>query len=169
MIGQFIIGRVGAPFGLKGQVKVRPFSGEIEHLLTLESVILRRDGTEQVLRIEESAPMPPAALLKFAGIDSPEAVKKLQGAELLVDRAQASPLGPGEFYIEDLRGLRVLAADTGETLGHITDILEGGGGELAEIKLASGALKLVPFREEFLTGVSPEQGQVILLHRWILE
>lgn len=169
MIEQFIIGRVGASFGLKGLVKVRPFSGEIEHLLTLKSVIIRRDGTEQTLQIEESAPMPPVALLKFAGIDSPEAVKNLQGADLLVDRARASPLGPGEFYIEDLRGLPVLATDTGETLGHITDILEGGGGDLAEIKLPAGELKLVPFRKEFFTGISPEQGHVILLHRWILE
>ena len=133
---RFVIGLAGAPFGLKGFVKVRPFSGDIEHLLTLQSVAVRLAGKERIMRIEESSPSPPAVLMKFAGIDSPEAAKTLTGAELLVDRKQASPLGPGEFYVEDLRGLAVVDREDGKTLGHITGIVEGGGGDLAEIRLS---------------------------------
>jgi 16S rRNA processing protein RimM len=166
MIEQFVAALIGAPFGLTGMVKVRPFSGEIDHLLALRSVAARQNGTERVLRIEQSVPQPPFVLIKFAGIDSPEAAKTLGGAELLVDRGQASPLRPGEFYVEDLKGLAVISGD--EILGHITDIIESGG-ELAEIRLTDGQLKLVPFRREFFSEISPETGRVVLRHTWILE
>ena len=168
MTERFIAGLVGAPFGLKGFVKVRPFSGEIEHLLRLQSVIIRQGSKERLLKIEESEASPPVVLLRFAGIDSPEAAKALGGAQLVVDREQASPLQAGEFYVEDLKGLAVTAPG-GEIVGHITDIVEGGGGELAEIRLNNGELKLVPFRREFFTEIEPEKGMVALQNVWILE
>jgi 16S rRNA processing protein RimM len=164
---QFIAGTVGGPFGLKGFVKVRPLSGESDHLLKLHSVLVRQDGKERVLKIEESRLSFPAVLIKFAGVDSPEAAKTLSGAELLVDRQHASPLASDEFYVEDLKGLEVCSED-GEVLGHITDIVEGGGGELAELRLSGGAIKLVPFRKEFFSEISPEKGRLVLLNRWIL-
>ena len=169
LTGQFVAAIVGPPFGLKGFVKVRSLSGEIDHLLRLESAVLRQDGRERALAIEEIIPLPPAVLVKFAGFDSPEAAKTLAGAELLVDRDAACPLAPGEFYIEDLKGLTVAAADSGQIIGHITGILEGGGGELAEILLAGGGTKLVPFRKEFFAEINPEKGQALLLNLWILE
>jgi 16S rRNA processing protein RimM len=165
---QFIAALVGAPFGVKGQVKVRPFSGEVEHLLKLESIIARQSGKERILQIEESAAQPPGMLIKFAGFDSPEAVKELQGAELLVSREQAAALEPDEFYVEDLRGIAVLDK-AGGLLGHITDIIEGGGGELAEIKLPGGELKLAPFRKEFFVEINLEKGQAVLANHWVLE
>jgi 16S rRNA processing protein RimM len=171
---QFITGLIGPPFGLKGFVKIRPLSGEIEHLLRLQTVTVRQGEKERVFTIEESLAQPPALLMKFAGVDSPEAAKTLGGAELLVNRERASPLGPGEYYVEDLRGLAVVAEGTadipaGEILGRVTGIVEGGGGELAEITLAGGGVKLVPFRKEFFIEICPEKGRLILRNLWILE
>jgi 16S rRNA processing protein RimM len=81
-------------------------------------VTLRKDGDERLYAIEESAAAPPFALMRFAGYDSPEAVKALNGAELLVSREDAAPLQPGEFYVEDLKGLAVIAG--GDSTGGFT-------------------------------------------------
>ena len=172
MIDRFVAGLVGAPFGLKGFVKVKPLSGEIAHLLKLQSAVLRQKGREKTVAIEECSPALSQVVMKFAGIGSPEAAKVLSGAELLVCREDASPLGPGEFYVEDLKGLAVAAAGSGESdeiLGHVTGIVEGGGGDLVEIRLSTGEFKFVPFRKEFFVPVKPETGRLILLERWILE
>jgi len=180
---QFIAGIVGAPFGLKGFVKVKPLSGEIDHLLKLTSVTLRRDGKEQSLAIEETAAIPPAVAIRFAGCDTPEAAKSLRGAELLVSREDAAPLQSGEFYVEDLKGLLVIAAarpggasavfadesDHERVIGHIVNIIEGGGGDLVEIRLQSGEVKLVPFRKEFFSAVDLEKKQITLQNLWVLE
>ncbi|MCL2231341.1 MAG: ribosome maturation factor RimM [Treponema sp.] len=168
MTDKFIVGIIGAPFGVKGFVKVRPLSGETAHLLKLESVTICKDGKEQTLYIEESSSAGPAVHLRFKGIDSPEAAKTLTGAQLIVDRDEAAPLAPGEYYIEDLKGLPVLS-DKDELLGHITDIIEGGGGELIEIELADGIKKLVPFRKDFFPEISLSNGKVVLKNLWILE
>jgi 16S rRNA processing protein RimM len=168
MTGKFIIGITGAPFGINGMVKVRPFSGDINNLLKLKSVIICQNGNERELIIDESVPAPPVVLMRFSGINSPEAAKKFTGVKLIVNREQASPLAHGEYYVEDLKGLPV-TTENGDNIGEIIDIIEGGGGELAEIRLTNGEIKLVPFRNEFFTEIKPENKMIILSNLWILE
>jgi 16S rRNA processing protein RimM len=162
---------VGPPFGLKGFVKVKSLSGETAHLLKLKSVLLWQPGGERLWEVEESAPInTPASslLMKFRGIDTPEAARALRGAELITSRAHAAPLGEGEFYVEDLKGLGIFSK-SGERLGEIAAILEGGGGSLVELRLPSGETRLVPFRNEFFGDIDLPGGRVILLQNWILE
>ena len=173
MTEKFIIGLVGAPFGVNGFVKVRPCSGEIDHLLKLKSVIISKNEKERLLQIEESTALAEGSaksviLLHFTGFDSPEAAKTLTGAQLIASREQATPLKDGEFYIEDLKGLPVTTI-SGKTIGYITDITEGGGGELADIQLTGGEKRLVPFRKEFFTEINPDKGKIVLDNLWILE
>ena len=171
------MGVVGAPFGVKGFVKIHSMSGEIDHLLKLKQVILRHDEKETLVNIEETAASGLVALMRFSGIANPEAAKALAGAELLTDRKNASPLAPGEFYIEDLKGLAVVSAlpdnamsgAVNQQIGFIKDIIEGGNGELAEIKLTSSELRLVPFRKEFFPEIDLEKGRVVMENLWILE
>ena len=168
MTEKFVAGIVGAPFGVKGFLKVHPCSGEVEHLLKLKSVIINKDAKERRLSIEESSAAVPVVLMRFSGIDSPEKAKTLTGAHLIVGREDAAPLNNGEFYVEDLKGLTV-TAENGEIVGQITGIIEGGGAELAEIKLSNGEKRLVPFRKEFFPEINPQNGKVILQNLWILE
>ena len=192
MTDSFILAVIGSPFGVKGFVKVKSLSGETGHLALLKRVILRQGDVEKSYIIEETS-IPEeksSVLMKFSGIDSPEAAKTLTGAEIMGNRSQAAPLKTDEFYIEDLKGLKVvLAAKSAEQnqppsipvssypapsyneeiLGHITDIIEGGGSDLAEIRLLSGEKKLVPFRNEFFGKIDLENNTAVLLEKWILE
>jgi 16S rRNA processing protein RimM len=188
---RFATAVVGQPFGIEGFAKLKSLSGECSHLLGLSRVVLRNGTGEKEYCIEamkQGGSVPgsaPLLFVKFSGIDSPEDVKKLVGCELLVTRAAAAPLEDGEFYISDLKGLKVYCPTseaTGESaasgeyphyIGEITDIIEGGGGLLAEIRLfadgSEGRVCLVPFRAEFFGDVSVQQGSALLLKSWILE
>ena len=169
MTERFVIGIIGSPFGVKGFVKVRSCSGETGHFLKLQSVIVGKDGKEQEYHIDEvSISAPPAVLIKFNGIDSPEAAKTINGAQLITARDQAAPLDKDEFYIEDIKGLPV-QSNKGEIIGHVTDIIEGHG-ELIEIKiLKSGLMRLVPFRKEFFSEINPKKSRLVLHDIWILD
>ena len=118
--------------------------------------------------MEETLPHGDSVLMRFSGVQSPEAAKALKGAEIIAGRESAAPLKEGEFYIEDLKGLAVTGGN-GETLGHITDILEGGGGYLVEIELSDGRKRLAPFRNEFFADVLLDEGKIALLETWVLE
>ena len=170
MTDRFIVGIVGAPFGVRGQVKVHLPSGETSHVEELTSVLVSLAGREKTYVIEETGGGPSAFTVKFQGVDSPEAAKALKGAELIAPRDQAAPLEENEFYIEDLKGLSVVLGNrTGELLGTVQDILEGGGGQLVELRLSSGDLKLVPFRDEFFGDIDLRAGKMVLRERWILD
>ena len=176
MIEQFLVALVGAPFGIKRFVKTKPLSGEMEHLEQLETVVLRRATHETLFYIEDTLRVGSSLAVKFRGIDTPEAAKALSGAEMCTGRDHAAPLGKDEYYVEDLRGIPVTDTE-GAVLGHITDVLDGGGGQLIELRLTSplpgGEFRLVPFRKEFFGEVdvdnaSIEKRRAILLESWIL-
>lgn len=107
-------------------------------------------------------------LMRFTGIDSPEAARLLSGSEIIVDREYAAPLKEGEYYVEDMKGLQVVTAE-GRIMGHLSDVLEGGGGQLAEVTLASGEKRLAPYRKEFFGDLNFREGTIILLEPWVLE
>ena len=165
---RFTLGLVGAPFGLEGFVKVKPFSGETDHFTRLEKVTLKQKEKEKIWDIAEVTPRGDFLLLRFTGIDSPEAAALLKGAEIIVGREYAAPLKEGEYYVEDLKGLEVIE-NGGKVLGHITDVVEGGGGQLVEVMLLSGEKRFAPFRNEFFGELSLEGGKIVLLEPWILE
>src|SRR5215469_8165000 len=108
----FTLGIVGAPFGLKGFVKVRPFSGETAHFSRLKKVTLKKGEKEEIREVAEVTEtghefsQKPFLLMRFAGIENPEAAAALSGAEIITGREYAAPLNEGEFYVEDLKGLK---------------------------------------------------------------
>jgi 16S rRNA processing protein RimM len=168
---RFVSAVVLAPFALEGFVKLRSLSGETGHLLRLSSAVLRGKAGERVYKIEAVRAIkgsPSDILVKFKDIDTPEAAKTLSGAEVLLPRSEAAPLAEGEYYVKDLKGISVIDSDGGR-LGELCDIVEGGGGQLAEIRLFSGETRLVPFRNEFFGKTSLEKREIVLLARWILE
>lgn len=167
MVDRFVAGIVGAPFGVKGYVKVIVPSGEVSHLEDLRSAVLRKGGAERTCGVEDASGAPSSFVMKFKGFDSPEAAKVLTGSELVVDRADAAPLAEDEFYVEDLRGVAVTAG--GAKVGEIRDVVEGGGGQLVEVALQGGGSALVPFRSEFFGKVDVAAGTAELLAPWVLE
>ena len=159
---------MGSPFGLKGFVKIKSFSGEISHFSRLKKVTLKQGSTEQSWDIAETLSQGDTMLIRFAGVDSPEAAGALKGAQIIAGREFAAPLKEGEFYVEDLKEIDVLNKE-GSVLGHIINVMEGGGGDLVELKLLSGLVRIVPFRNEFFGDVNLKEGKIVLLETWILE
>jgi 16S rRNA processing protein RimM len=173
LTNRFVAGVLGQPFGLEGFIKLRSFSGETAHLERLSQMLLCKNGVTAAYSVAEIRSWPGVCHVRFAGFDTPEKAKTLSGAEIVVERKDAAPLGEDEFYIEDLKGLNLVSdgknAPAGVVFGMITGVVEGGGGNLLEMKLENGAARLVPFRDEFVGEVSLEKGVVVLTAPWVLE
>ena len=77
-------------------------------------------------------------------------------------------LKEGEFYITDL--CNAILVYKGNSVGTITDVVEGGGGFLLEVsEAATGKTVYIPFRSEFIGKINITAKKVELMHRWILE
>lgn len=180
--------------GLTGEFRIESASGRYEHLLKLKEVTVRQNGKDLVCKIESVSGNGNAFYMKLAGIETPEAAKKLNGAELRTSRENAVQLNKDEWYVEDLKGCSLLyfgnedgLADkvAPEKVGSITDVLEGGAGDLLEVVLSescgllaenvrktkSGKARtvLIPFNAEHVGKVDIQNKSVQLMHLWILE
>jgi len=171
------IGRLGAPKGVRGDLKVHSYSGESAHFRKLKSVELRgmdagsgapRTLRLQVLRVEGEGP---SLTIAFEGYPSPETARFLTGMDLIVPRANASPLGPDEWYIDDLVGLAITVE--GEKKAEVLSIIEGGAEPWLEVAILGTAATvappapvrkaIVPFRKVFVGEVDLKAGTIELL------
>lgn len=172
-----VTGIIRSPHGVNGFVKVESISGETVHFNGLTEVLVRPAGgvTPVCLEIEtiRTTSIPP--LVKFRGVDTPEAAKAFAGAEILIPRDKACPLEAGEWYVSDL--CQCVLVQNGVSVGLITGVMEGGESDLLEVTLSDGAVpgvpggekRYVPFRKEFVGDVDMTAKTVELMHRWILE
>jgi 16S rRNA processing protein RimM len=151
---------VRSSHGVKGFVKVLSFSGETAHLLRLRRVELNMNGKRRTLAIEEARHFKNGALLKFEGIESPEAAKALSGAELWVLREEAAPLAEDEYYLADLCDCELFCGE--EKRGRIISVAAGSAGDLLEVETKDG-VRIVPFTRHFIGEVDLSAGRVELL------
>ncbi|MCR5724524.1 MAG: ribosome maturation factor RimM [Treponema sp.] len=186
---QFVIGFIRGSHGVTGNFKVESASGEYEHFASLTEVTLRngQTGVSKLYAVENVEICPTTLFMKLAGINSPEDVRKVNGWEIVVPRDKACPLDKNEWYVEDLKQCALVykQGKDGFVVGTVTDVLEGGTGNLLEVALAenSGVLSddvvhtadgkvrtvLVPFINEFIGKVDIKHRTLELMHLWILE
>ena len=179
---QMVVGFIRGSHGYSGECKVESASGEYEHLLKLKEVTLKYGDEQKETKVESVSLGNAVAYFKFEGINSDSDVKKYNRWQILVPRQYCKPLKKDEWYIEDLRNCSLvyegkdapatlIAPDGKAVVGTITDVLEGGGGNLLEVSLAESCDRkvLVPFNKEFIGKVDMKNKTVQLMHLWILE
>jgi len=165
------VARLGAPRGLGGYLKVHSHSGEFGHLSILKEALLAPEGMPEQGKLYPVSGIQTGAWgmsISFSGYDSPEKARVLTGLEWYLPREKASVLGPSEYYINDLIGLRLV--HEGKTVGKVRAVLEGGADPLLEI-VRDGVVSsvLVPFRTIFVGEVDIGGGTIELLAGWLLE
>lgn len=117
------IGVVGAPFGVRGWVKLRSFTDPPEALLAHEPLRLALAGGWRGMRIEEHGRSGGQLTVKFAGVADRTAAEALRGARIAVARVQLPAAGQREYYRADLIGFDVVTT-AGTPLGKVRHFVE---------------------------------------------
>lgn len=160
------VGKVRTSHGLTGEVKFYSYSGEYDHFQAMKSVVLKKGNQEKTVAVEKLRLLDGIALLKFKGIDSPEAAKLLADMEILVDRSLAAPLEPGEVYLSDLVGSRLVYQ--GKNMATVAGYIEGCAQIMLECLLPDSTKVLVPYHDQFIGTVDLEKKELELKVDWIL-
>ena len=152
-----LLGKVIAPHGLRGQLRVVLFSGDFSSVAGLDSVILKGPaGGMETFSVTAIASHGKKVLLTLKDFDSINKIPHLVGRELYVRREQLPELPEGEFYWCDLLGLRVVT-DQGENLGILVDIIATGSNDVYVVK--SGEREyLIPALEDVVREVNVDDG-----------
>ena len=155
------IGQIVNTFGIKGMVKVKPFTDNIERFDELEKVYIENKKGKKEYEIEEVKYHKNMVLIKFKGIENPEEANFLRESYLLVDRANEKPLEEGTYYIVDMIGLDVYT-DENELLGKLEDIFNTGSNDIYVVKNELGKQILLPAIDDVLKEIDMENRKVIV-------
>ncbi len=113
------VGEVLKPQGIRGEVKVKPFTDTPQTFSAFKRVFL--DGEEyKVLSVRTGDG---CVFLGLRGVPDRNAAELLRGKKVLLPREEAPALPEGSYYIADLLGSAVVTEE-GEPLGTLTDITQ---------------------------------------------
>jgi 16S rRNA processing protein RimM len=151
-----IVGRILAPWGIKGEVKVEVITDFPERFAPRNLVYLDARPFE----IESCRPHKQSLVLKLTSVDSVEAAEKLRDGELTIPRSELPELPEGQYYTFQLIGLDVVTTD-GKRLGRIMDIMTTGSNDVYIVEGKRGEI-LIPAIEDVVKSVDLKKGTITI-------
>ncbi|MGA3488348.1 ribosome maturation factor RimM [Micromonosporaceae bacterium DT55] len=173
-----VVGRIGKPHGIRGEVTVEVRTDEPEARFVPGSVLRTEPGTRPVpageaaddgvpfrvpeqLKIESARWHQGRMLVVFADVFDRNVAEALRGTLLWVDSSEIDdPEDPDEFHDHQLVGL-TLVDPAGEVLGEVTRIDHSPASDLLVVRRPDGATGLVPFVSAIVTEVDLAAGRIV--------
>ena len=155
------IGQIVNTFGIKGMVKIKPFTDDIKRFDRLKKVYIETGKTKKEYEVEEVKYHKDMVLIKFKGIDKVEDAEMLRNSYLKVARKDEPELEEGTYYIADLIGLNVYS-DDGNLLGKVDDIFNNGGKcDIYAVKDKTGKQILLPAISDVIKEINLEEKKIV--------
>ena len=155
------IGQIVNTFGIKGQVKIVPFTDDITRYDELKEIYVEKKNELKLFQIEQVNYKKNMVILKLKGIETVEEAEKLRNCYLKIDRKDAKELPKDTYFIVDLLGLDVYT-DEGKLLGKVDDIYNAGSSDIYVIKDELGKQILLPAIKDVLKEVDLENQKIIV-------
>jgi 16S rRNA processing protein RimM len=155
------LGTVAGTHGIRGQLRIRTFSGEYEVLRSLSTVLLQAPGgAMEPFGVSVVSVHGRKALVNFAGIDSMNAALSLVGREVYMERSKLPPLPEGEYYWCDIVGLSVRKVD-GSFLGTVTSVIPTGSNDVYVVQNGEREV-LIPAIDGVVISIDPAAGEMVV-------
>ncbi len=157
----FEVGQIVNTFGVKGMLKVKPFTDDANRFEELKKVYICKKEKLEEVEIEEVKYHKDMVLLKVKGIDDMNEAEKVKGLYLKIDRKNAKKLPKDTYFIADLLGLEVYS-DKEELLGKVEDIFRTGANDVYVVKDEKGKQLLLPGIPEVIKEIDLEKEKIIV-------
>ena len=156
------LGRIGAPFGVKGWMHVDSYTDPLEGLLEYPEWILRvGSGSRATRKLVEGHPQGDRLVARLEGVEDRDAASALTGAVIEVERATLPPPGKRQHYRADLVGLAVRNLE-GVELGNVAQFVDAPTGPVMIVKDAAGKEHWVLATRQHLRKVEVDAGLILV-------
>jgi 16S rRNA processing protein RimM len=156
------VGKIVKPHGVRGEMKVYPYSGNPENFALYRTVLLVRqpDDTPQPHELRNCRSQGRFAVMSLQGVDDRTAAEALIGCTVLVERQEFPETAEGEFYWHDLQGMAVVTAG-GIHLGRVSSMLATGAHDIMVVT-GTGQEYLIPALDGFVVEIDREAGRIVV-------
>ena len=158
----FEIGQIVNTFGIKGELKVVPFTDDIERFEELKSIYIVKNKQLIEYEIEQIKYHKNMIILKLKNVEDMNTAEKLKGCYIQIHRKNARKLPEGTYFIADIIGSQVIT-DEGKILGIVDDIYNTGAKDIFVVKDEMGKQILLPYIEEVILNIDVEK-QIVTVH-----
>ena len=157
-----VIGKVISPFGVKGQVKVYPYTDFLERCHLLENVVVERESDEVEMVVSDTFVHKNMWIMHFQGCNSYEDALRLKGALLKIHPSERMPLPEGSYYIDEILGMEVITLE-GKKLGKVYDVLKTGGNDVFVVKKSpKGREILIPVLKTVISEIDRDENFIMV-------
>lgn len=127
------MGQIAGPYGVRGWLRVTPYTEEADALLDYDAWYLERHGEWQAVEVVQGKLHGKGLIVQLAECSDREQAAALGGVKIGIYRSQLPETAADEYYWNDLIGLRVLNSD-GTELGRVDYLIETGANDVLVIK-----------------------------------
>jgi len=151
-----VIGRALKPFGVRGELKVLPYT-ESSYAFERSSILIFDDVPYRVRNIRSYKG---TVVVSLEGVNSPEAAAKLRGKLVKTTEKNLPPKEEDEYYWFELIGMKVHTLD-GLDLGAVTEIIATGANDVLCVQGPRGEV-LLPMIDKVIVEVDIQGGTVVV-------
>jgi 16S rRNA processing protein RimM len=157
-----VMGRVLAPYGVKGWIKLRAFTSSPDALIGQRRWWLAtKDVGWQEFALIDARRHADALVAQLDGLSKREDAAAWQGAAIGVPRSALPQLAEGEVYLADLIGLAVVNRQ-GEPLGYVAGLLETPAHPVLRIEGGGGTEELIPLVPAYVDAIEVDSGRIVV-------
>ena len=149
----FEIGQIVNTSGLKGVIKVKPFTDDIAKFKNFKTIYVSIKKELKEFKIEQVRFSKNMVFLKLKGIDTIEEAENYRNLYLKVKRDKDEKLEEGSYYVVDILGCKVYT-DEQKELGKVVDIFPTGSNDVYVVKDELGKQILLPAIKEVIKNVT---------------
>jgi len=158
----FEIGQIVNTSGLKGILKIKPFTDDIKKFSNLKTIYIKTKSGLTEFKIEQVRYVKNMVMLKLAGIDTVEEAEKYRNLYIKILRDQEEELEEGSYYVVDILGCKV-NTDANKELGKIVDVFQTGSNDVYVVKDEQGKQILLPAIKQVIKNVDIKN-KIITVH-----
>lgn len=158
-MGMIVLGRIVAPYGVRGWVRIHPFGDDPASWGKMSQWWLGSDAEGdawQSCEVENLRPQGAGWVAKLGGVDDRDAAERLDGRFIAAPREAMPGTREDEFYWADLVGLEVMN-ERGDSLGRVASLVESGAHTVLVVK-AGETERLLPFVSQIVKRVDVAGG-----------
>lgn len=152
------IGKIVGTHGIRGMVRIKPWSDDSEFLTQFKKFYLENGKTK--IEVTKIAPHGNVVIAQIKGVDSVEEAEKLREKILYIKRDDAK-LPKDRYFISEIIGSQVFDADTEESLGILCDVSSTGANDVWHIN-RNGKEYLVPAIPDVIISVNINTDTVVI-------
>jgi 16S rRNA processing protein RimM len=156
-----VIGKVGSPMGLRGEVRITLYAQDSENLKEGKVLLLKRANknasADEItaaccgVRMQKNTPV-----ICIEGVTDRTAAENLRGMEIYLSADELDELPEGEHYVRDIIGYTVRDTASGTDIGTLSDVIQNTAQSILDVRTSEGRQVLIPAVDAFMRGIDDE-------------